>query len=406
MKILAVNVAFHSEAYYKRWRLMAQGEDISVVLVGPKILIYKDAGQPIVYESKDVKEGAFKAFHVDMKPKKYLRYDWCDWSLVSIIKNEQPDLVYLIGYESRNALFLTKIAQVFSRKKFKIGLFSMRGKDIPEWNKEFMWRWKLGRKWYDFVHVHYPEGRRIYKEQIGFQKPICISTQIGFDKDIYFKDKAKRTEVLAQYGIGADEFVFMSTMRVEAAKGLHNIIEACETLRDKSFRFLILGDGKEMQQAKEIIEKKGLRKKLLLLGMVKNGKEVANHLNASDCFVHVPMNTKQWVDTFPLAVVQAMGCGLPVLGSKSGAVPYQTGEYNPLLIPENNSEALAAKMLNIMEGKYDLKTLGEKALKRSLDCFEIRHLNRCLVQNFQSYINDSDDLIEDVVYPPNLMNSK
>lgn len=382
--------------FYKRWRLMAKEDNTSVVLVGPKRHVYKEAGQPIVYNGEDIKENNFKALHVDKSRKKYLRYDWWDWKLTRIILSEQPDIVYLIGYESRNALLLTKIAHFLSRKKFKTGLFSMRGKDIPKWNKEYMWRWKLGRNWYDFIHVHYPEGKRVYQEQIGFKKPICMATQIGFDQDVYYPNKTVKSKIRQQYGIDEKTILFTAAMRIEGSKGLYEILEACRLLKTKTFSFLLMGDGKEMSAAQDYLRENQLEDKVILAGRVETGKNVAEHLNASDCFVHVPKNTKHWVDTFPLAVVQAMGCGLPVIGSRSGAVPYQTGNENPLLIPEGDSKALSDMMESVIEGKHDLGRIGQEAFDRARNCFEIRHLNTCLLENFEHYISGNGELIIDV----------
>ena len=201
MKILALNIAFRNENFYKRWRLMSQNfTDTSVTLVGPKYYSYKHAGKPIIFEPEQILEDKFKVFHVDMSLKRILRNDWWDWKLFRIILKEKPDIIYLIGLESKNALFISKLASMFLKKKPIIGMFSMRGTDF-NLNIFSNLRWSFAKKWYHFIHVHYPHGKNLYKDIIKFKKHICLQTQIGVDKDLYFPSKEKRTAIRKQYSI-------------------------------------------------------------------------------------------------------------------------------------------------------------------------------------------------------------
>jgi glycosyltransferase involved in cell wall biosynthesis len=403
MKILAVNIAFRTEDFYKRWRLLTNTfSDTSVTLVGPKDYTYKAFGKPIVFKPTEIIEDKFKVFHINMKPKRILRFDWWDWELGRIIINEKPDIIYLIGYESRNALFMAKLASLFLNQKPLIGLFSMRGKDIPFDNKEFMLRWNFGRKWYSFIHVHYPQGVEVYRKQVKFKKTICMQTQIGVDKDKYFPNTESRNEIRQKYAINENDFVFGSAIRIQECKGVFDILDACEK-SDFEFKFLLLGDGVDAPQvSKRIKESEILKRRIIWPGRIDGAKNVAAHLNAMDAFVHIPHTTKKWVDTFPLAVVQAMAIKLPVIGSDSGAVPYQLGPGG-LLIKEGNRDDLVKIMEKLFSNRKLALTYGENLYTRVLKTFEIRHLNNCLYQNFSAYINnDTTRIIEDQADNQNL----
>ena len=403
MKILAVNIAFRTEDFYKRWRLLTNTfSDTSVTLVGPKDYTYKAFGKPIVFKPTEIIEDKFKVFHINMKPKRILRFDWWDWELGRIIINEKPDIIYLIGYESRNALFMAKLASLFLNQKPLIGLFSMRGKDIPFDNKEFMLRWNFGRKWYSFIHVHYPQGVEVYRKQVKFKKTICMQTQIGVNKDLYCQSTESRNEIRKKYKINENDFVFGSAIRIQECKGVFDILDACEK-SDFEFKFLLLGDGVDAPQvSKRIKESEILKRRIIWPGRIDGAKNVAAHLNAMDAFVHIPHTTKKWVDTFPLAVVQAMAIKLPVIGSDSGAVPYQLGPGG-LLIKEGNRDDLVKIMEKLFSNRKLALTYGENLYTRVLKTFEIRHLNNCLYQNFSAYINnDTTRIIEDQADNQNL----
>jgi glycosyltransferase involved in cell wall biosynthesis len=396
MKILAVNIAFRTEDFYKRWRLLTQtNNDVSVTLVGPKYYTYKAFGKPIVFKPTEIIEDKFKVFHVNMKPKRILRLDWWDWELGRIILRQKPDIIYLIGYEARNALFISKISSLLLKNKPLIGLFSMRGVDMIFNNKFSVARWIFAKRWYHFIHVHYPQGVEVYRKQVKFKKTICMQTQIGVDKDVYFPAEESRNKIRQKYQIKENDFVYGSAIRIQESKGVLDILDACERLNFE-FKFLLLGDGIDAPLvSKRIEESEVLKRRIIWPGRIDAAKNVAAHLNAMDAFVHIPHTTKKWVDTFPLAVVQAMATKLPVIGSDSGAVPYQLGPEG-LLIKEGNINDLVRIMEKLFNNRKLSLTYGENLYTRVLKTFEIRHLNNCLYQNFSAYINnDTTHIIED-----------
>ena len=397
MKILALNIAFRNENFYKRWRLMSQNfTDTSVTLVGPKYYSYGHAGKPIIFEPEQILEDKFKVFHVDMSLKRILRNDWWDWKLFRIILQEKPDIIYLIGLESKNPLFISKLASVFLKKKPIIGMFSMRGTDF-NLNIFTKLRWTFGKKWYNFIHVHYPHGKKLYKEIIKFKKNICLQTQIGVDKDLYFPIKEKRIVIRKQYSILSSDFVFGAAIRIQKAKGVFEILDACERLQF-DFKFLLLGDGADAELVKKRIEQSAiLKKRIIWPGRIDGAENVAAHLNAMDAFIHIPHTTKNWVDTFPLSVVQAMATRLPVIGSDSGAIPYQLGSEG-LIIREGNVDELMQMMEKLFNNRSFAFNNGENLYQRVLDSFEIKHLNSCLYQNFKAYLdNENNQVMEDQV---------
>ena len=397
MKILAVNIAFRNENFYKRWRLMSQNfQDTSVTLVGPKYSSYLHAGKPIIFEPEEISEDKFKFFYVDMNLKRMLRNDWWDWKFFRIILEEKPDIIYLIGLESKNALFIAKLASLFLRNKPIIGLFSMRGTAF-NLNIFSKLRWIFAKKWYHFIHVHYPHGKKLYKDIIKFKKNICLQTQIGVDKDLYFPCKDKRIAIRKQYSIDPSDFVFGAAIRIQKVKGAFDILDACERLKI-DFKFLLLGDGADAELVKKRIEESAvLRKRIIWPGRIDGAENIAAHLNAMDAFIHIPHTTKNWVDTFPLAVVQAMATRLPIIGSDSGAVPYQLGSEG-LIVKEGNVDDLMLMMEKLFNNRSFCENKGERLYQRVLQTFEINHLNSCLYQNFKAYLdNKNNQVIKDQV---------
>jgi len=96
--------------------------------------------------------------------------------------------------------------------------------------------------------------------------------------------------------------------------------------------------------------------------------------NAIDCMVHVPTTTFSWVETFSIALVQAMITGKPVIGNDSGSVPYQIGPEG-IIVKEGDILSLNEKMKWILNNQDKVLEIGEKMFKRANNCFSILHLN-------------------------------
>jgi glycosyltransferase involved in cell wall biosynthesis len=401
MKILAVNIAFRDDNFYKRWKLLVdKHKDQEIMLIGPKRYIYKKFGNPIVFNPESIHGDRFNVRHVNMNPNRYLRGDWWDWEFIKHIIDFKPDIIYLIGYESRNALFMSKIASIFIKKKVIIGLFSMRGTN-HKMNIATKLRWHFGKKWYNFINVHYPFGSDIYRKSIGFAKPICLQTQIGVNADIFYPNEFTRKLIRDEYNIGQGEIVFGSAIRIQENKGIFDILDAIEKLKFNC-RFLLIGDGVDSNRVREYISSNAkLRETVIWPGRIDGMENVAAYLNAMDIFIHVPRTTKDWVDTFPLAVVQAMAVGLPIIGSSSGAVPYQLGR-NGIIIREGNVNELSDKMEFLFSNIEFRSNYGKQMLERVKKCFEINHLNDCLVHNFECHLkSENNKLIKDQCFKDN-----
>jgi glycosyltransferase involved in cell wall biosynthesis len=101
---------------------------------------------------------------------------------------------------------------------------------------------------------------------------------------------------------------------------------------------------------------------------------MAKYWNAVDVAIHVPLSTRNWVETFSLAVVQAMAVGLPIIGSDSGSVPYQIG-FEELIVHEGDSKELANKMEWLMKDDEIRKKYARLVHDRTMEMFEINVLN-------------------------------
>jgi glycosyltransferase involved in cell wall biosynthesis len=88
------------------------------------------------------------------------------------------------------------------------------------------------------------------------------------------------------------------------------------------------------------------------------GVEPYNELAEWDIFV-LPSR----MDPCPLAVLEAMASGLPVVASRVGGIPEEVGDTG-LLVEEGNVAALAAAVLQVAEGPALRERLGAAGRRR------------------------------------------
>lgn len=380
LKLVIICEAFRIPATYQRWRLLSQiNSDMEVLLIAPKYFEDRTWPELRIFETEPVNEQCFRVLPINMRRTRFTKNGFLSWEFIQILKKEKPDLLYMIGFEVDNIVLALAGTKWYWGNKCKPVAFTMRGLPFPLENKHYNLRWTICKRFFSAICCHYPEAINILQLQGGFKKPIYLQTQVGVDVKVHFFSQERRHRSRAKYAISNEEFVFGMACRIEDSKGVFEVLEALPL--DKKYKLLVLGDGIHINTFKEKIVQKGLEDKVILAGFVEMGEGVAEALCAMDAFIHFPKSTPTWIDTFPLAVVQAMAVGLPVIGSDSGAVPYQIG--NPdMIVKGRNTKELSNKIVSILENPELMETERKRVLSRVENTFEIKHLTKCLNEVF------------------------
>ena len=106
---------------------------------------------------------------------------------------------------------------------------------------------------------------------------------------------------------------FIYVGRLHAAKGVDMLIQATDAIQDLDFSLTIVGGGAE----EEVLRQKyGHRPRIEFTGHVPL-QEAINRIAGSDvlCIPSI------WLENSPGVVIQALGMGVPVIGSDVGGIP-------------------------------------------------------------------------------------
>lgn len=157
-------------------------------------------------------------------------------------------------------------------------------------------------------------------------------------------------------GIRADAFVFIAVGTIEERKGQHLTIAAVEQLRRAGIacHAVFVGTPRtedDRQRIDSVLARYATAAKYC--HFVGRQNEVAPLLRSADCLL-LPSD---W-EGFPRTVAEAMACGLPVIATQVGELPWMIRhEVDGLLIPPGNAAALAAAMRTLI-GRPDRKAMG------------------------------------------------
>jgi glycosyltransferase involved in cell wall biosynthesis len=141
-------------------------------------------------------------------------------------------------------------------------------------------------------------------------------------------------------------------------KGVKILIESAAILKEKklAFHLMIIGDGPERAELKNMIEEKGLLSCVSLEGQ-KSQAELLYYYNASDLFV-----LPSFMESFGLVFFEAMLCGSPIIGTPSVLSEILPSADCGYVTPQGDVERLAATIEAALHQHWDRKKIRTSAL--------------------------------------------
>ena len=224
----------------------------------------------------------------------------------------------------------------------------------PSALKALLWCKRHGRKF-----IHLTDGTLHSERNIGRVQKLMRHIIIRH-ADACIASSTKAKEKLLQWG-APERKIFISLLTVDISrfryaekrenqhmllfvgriiplKGLDLLLRALPKLH-QPFELLIVGDGEERESLSELHKQLGLRN-TFFLGNQKQD-ELRRLYNAADVFV---MPSRR--EPFGLVALEAMACGLPVVGSNEGGLPEFINSQVGTLVSPEDEESFCAAILN------------------------------------------------------------
>ncbi len=165
------------------------------------------------------------------------------------------------------------------------------------------------------------------------------------EKFFFPRDETVRTRLRAELALPADAVVCFTTARLAAVKGyLYQILAAKHLIAlsgNEHLHFVWAGDGEQRGALEEVITSSGLTGRVHLLG---HRWDVTDWYDAADIFV-LPSD----LEGMPLAIMEAMAKGLPVVATAVSGIPELLGDTGQLLPSAlKNRSALVSQLVRTL----------------------------------------------------------
>jgi glycosyltransferase involved in cell wall biosynthesis len=184
-----------------------------------------------------------------------------------------------------------------------------------------------------------------------------------------------RNETRGELGIPTDAGVVAWHGRVDLHnKGLDVLVEAWRRLSNPGRRLLLVGTGKHAPELRGLLDSvSGVE---WIDEYVLDRERMRRYLSAADVYVF----PSRW-EGFPVAPVEAMACGLPVVAADAPGVReiYPGGEESGgIVVPVGDAQALAVALEGVLTDPAKRRELGRRARARVEEAFSLESVGRQL----------------------------
>jgi len=234
----------------------------------------------------------------------------------------------------------------------------------------------------------------------GFTRPIGVIGQ-GFDPRMLAIPDSAGEETRQRWGL--DSFVIGYAGRLHPQKSVHTIFEAAAQM-EGHWQILIVGDGPLRQELVTRAQALGLTTHLeqtsnqqsaignrqfqvVFTGTLSH-EEVPRAMKGMDVLVLPSITTPGLVEQFGQVLVEAMVCGVPVVGSTSGEIPHVIGDAG-LTFPEGDATALATQLLRLKNEADMRRELAARGRARGLRKFTWKAVAERTYQLYQQAVGRS-----------------
>ncbi|MEA5622830.1 glycosyltransferase family 4 protein [Nostoc sp. UHCC 0251] len=290
--------------------------------------------------------------------------------------------------------------------------------------------WKLSIQKIDVVHIHISDGGSILRKAILcavafiFNKPVLMHTNGAEFHVTYAKLPQRAQQILSKVFQRCQGFIVLSESwqdyyvsnlgltpkqviilpnpselatqvpdrknrtqislvccgRIGQRKGTFDLIEAFANLSDnqrKCTQLVIAGDG-EIEKAQQLAASLNLADQVTFLGWI-NSEKRDEVLSQADVFILPSYN-----EGLPLAILEAMGWGLPVISTPVGGISeLVVSNQNGLLVTPGDIQQLSEAMKLLIENETLRLSLGSVA-RKTVEPFDIKNYSIRLADIYHS----------------------
>lgn len=196
----------------------------------------------------------------------------------------------------------------------------------------------------------------------GYTGAITVLPQFGVDPALFAPAEQPETSTVLRIGYAGG---------LLPEKGVDLLLRACAALQGE-WRLRIAGGGAEAATLRRMAEELGVAARIGWEQRIPSDRMAAFY-RGLDVLVLPSRTLPNWKEQFGRVLIEAMACGVAVVGSNSGEIPHVIGDAG-LIFPEEDAVGLAAHLQRLLDDRTETQRLAQAGRARVLAHFTMAHI--------------------------------
>lgn len=297
----------------------------------------------VMPQDGELKGTALQTHGIEYRDPAHLGPDRLGW-LTDVFRSATPDVVHCYG--ARAALYarLACLGMLSQRPRLVYALCGFTAPYRPFLRRQAMWLVDKTLAPLTDAYVPGSTAERSDALRFGLDAGKLHVIHNGVDARQFFG--GDRLAARRQLGLPADAFVLITTCRLDQPRHPALFVRVLARLASEtpSPRLLIVGEGPLRAPTEALAHKIGVRPWVSFLGY---RTDLPSILPAANVFLHA---TVSWEGSVPLAMLEGMAAGLPVVATAAGGIPEGVVEGETgFLVAVGNDHAMAAAVRRLRD---------------------------------------------------------
>jgi glycosyltransferase involved in cell wall biosynthesis len=207
---------------------------------------------------------------------------------------------------------------------------------------------------------------------------LTVIPQVGVEPDVF-----KPSEIA---GPATDGFRVGYAGRFVAEKGIDVLLNALRDLGGE-WQADLAGSGPDQARLAGLARRLEIADRVRFLPWMSSAQTV-DYYRSLDVLVLPSRSRSNWKEQFGRVLVDAMACGVPVIGSTCGEIPNVVGDAG-LIFPEGNATALRDQLSAVQHDRSLRCDLAQRGRQRVLERFTQEQIARQTHEVYCAVLRDS-----------------
>ncbi|TFG72707.1 MAG: glycosyltransferase family 1 protein, partial [Anaerolineales bacterium] len=237
----------------------------------------------------------------------------------------------------------------------------------------FSWIERFNLRHTDYAVVGSQTSGQIWQDK-GYKGPLAVIPQFGVDPVIFSPPENPRPT-------GTVQIVYAG--RLVAEKGVDLLVHALAKLNG-TWHATFLGNGPAEKELSELVHTFNLDDYVTFKAHIPSS-DMPDFYRKMDILVLPSRTLPNWTEQFGRVLVEAMACGVCVIGSDAGEIPHVIGDAG-LVFPENNPELLRIHLQEFINNAERREIFGQLGRQRVMKRFTQTHIAQATLEVYQEML--------------------